>query len=341
MTYLNDTLSEVLRSTPLKIVVTMHRDPDADAIGSSMGWARFLKKIGHPVTVISPTDVPENLKWLDRENEILNFEDRKSGRAKAIRAVDDAELICCLDFSAMSRLKELAVFIKRAKAPVLMIDHHLDPEPFATYAVSDTSAAATAQIVYHLISEYDAAQMDREIAESLYAGIMTDTGSFRHNSTTREVHLAVADLMTYGVEVDKVHRLIFDNSPLSRLKMLGHALSTIQVLPDLRVSYMVLTSKTLEEYQSNVGDTDGIVNYGLQIEGVVMTALFIERSNEIKISFRSVAEFSVRELANAHFEGGGHKNASGGRSNLSLSATIEKFLGILPHYRDQLLAVNK
>lgn len=319
----------------------MHRDPDADAIGSSLGWAAFLEKLGHKVTVISPTEVPGNLTWLDTAGDVLNFEDRKSERQLCIEAIEAADLVCCLDFSAIGRLKDMAPFISRSKAPVLMIDHHLDPEPFATFLVSDVSAAATAQIVYRCICEWDESLMDGVIAERLYAGIMTDTGSFRHNNTTRDVHLAVAALMKYGVEADKVHRMIFDNSPLSRLQMLGHSLSTITVLPEFRVSYMVLTHKTLEAFHSSIGDTDGIVNFGLQVEDVVMTALFIERSNEVKISFRSVAGFSVRELAHAHFEGGGHKNASGGRSNLSLSATIGKFLGILPHYREQLQAVNK
>ncbi len=340
MAYLTDSIRDILR-TPKNIVVTMHRDPDADAIGSSLGWAAFLKKVGHNVTVISPTEVPGNLTWLDTGSDILNFEDRKAGRPVCLQAIDTADLICCLDFSAMGRLKDLAAFISRSKAPVLVIDHHLDPEPFATFLISDVSAAATAQMVYYCICEWDASLMDEAIAERLYAGIMTDTGSFRHNNTTREVHLAVADLMKYGVQADKVHRMIFDNSPLSRLQMLGHSLSTITVLPEFRTSYMVLTHKTLEAFHSSVGDTDGIVNFGLQVEDVVMTVLFIERSNEVKISFRSVADFSVRELAHAHFDGGGHKNASGGRSNLSLSATIEKFLGILPHYREQLRAVNK
>ncbi len=340
MAYLTDSIREILLA-PKNIVVTMHRDPDADAIGSSLGWAAFLKKIGHKVTVISPTEVPGNLTWLDTGGDVLNFEDRKAGRQQCIEAIDAANLICCLDFSAIGRLKDMAPFVSRSKTPVLMIDHHLDPEPFATFLVSDVSAAATAQIVYHCIRELDKSLMDQVIAERLYAGIMTDTGSFRHNNTTSDVHLAVADLIGYGVEVDKVHRMIFDNSPLSRLQMLGHSLSTITVLPEFRVSYMVLTHKTLEAFRSSVGDTDGIVNFGLQVEDVVMTALFIERNNEVKISFRSVADFSVRELAHAHFEGGGHKNASGGRSNLSLSATIEKFLGILPDYRDQLRAVSK
>lgn len=340
MAYLTDVVRHLLQR-PARVVVTMHRDPDADAMGSSLAWAAFLKKLGHTVIVISPTEIPENLKWMTGSADVLNFEDRKGGRAESIQAINSAEWISCLDFSSIGRLKDLAPFITRSKAPVLVIDHHLDPEPFATFLISDVTAAATAQIIYRCIREWDESLMDTEIAECLYAGIMTDTGSFRHNNTTREVHLLVADLMQYQIEVDKVHRLIFDNSPLSRLHLLGHSLSTIRVLPEYRTSFMTLTHKTLEDFQSNTGDTDGIVNYGLQIEGVVMTALFIERNNEVKISFRSVADFSVRELAHAHFEGGGHKNASGGRSNLSLSATIEKFLGILPHYQEQLNAVKK
>lgn len=340
MAYLSDELKNLLIA-PRQVIITTHRDPDADAMGSSLAWAAFLKKLDHKVTVISPTEVPDNLKWLDPDAEVLNFENRTGGRAAAIDALQHADLVFCLDFSAMGRLKELAPFVSRATGTVVVIDHHLDPEPFAQVLISDTKAAATAQIIHALICEWDETLIDTAIAEALYAGIMTDTGSFRHNSTTREVHLAVAHLMRYGLDVNKVHRLIFDNSPLSRLHMLGYSLTNMVVKPEFRVSYMVLDQATLREYQSNSGDTDGIVNYGLQVADVVMTALFIERPNEVKISFRSVAEFSVRELANAHFEGGGHKNAAGGRSNLSLSATIEKFLGILPLYQEQLLAVKK
>ncbi len=319
----------------------MHRDPDSDAIGSSLGWAGFLQKKGHQVTVISPTEVPANLKWFEGAGAIYNYEEKEETRQQCKALIAAADLICCLDFSALNRLKDMARVIQKAQAPILMIDHHLDPEPFATYQISDPSAAATAQIVYALITEWDRSALDKPIAECLYAGIMTDTGSFRHSSTTREVHLAVADLMQTGIAVNRIHSQIFDNAPLSRLLMLGHALSTITVLPEYRVSYMVLGVEALEKFNSSIGDTDGIVNYGLQVEDVVMTALFIQRNREVKISFRSVADFPVREVAHQHFSGGGHKNAAGGRSNLTLSATIEKFLGILPEYREQLLATTK
>lgn len=340
MEYLTEELIDKLK-TPSRVVVTMHRDPDADAMGSSLAWAAFLKKIGHTVSVISPTEVAENLHWLGGFEEVLNFENRNGDRVASLEVLQNAELIFCLDFSSQGRLKELAPFVMRTQATIITIDHHLEPEDFAHILISDTSAAATAQIVYRLIREWDESLMDDSIAESLYAGIMTDTGSFRHNSTTQDVHLTVANLMQYGLDVNKVHRLIYDNSSLSRIQMLGHSLSNMVVLPDFRVSYMVLDQSTLKKFQSASGDTDGIVNYGLQVKDVVMTALFVERPNEVKISFRSVSNFSVREVANAHFEGGGHKNAAGGRSNLSLSATIEKFLGILPHYHEQLLAAEK
>lgn len=340
MEYLTEELIDKLK-TPSRVVVTMHRDPDADAMGSSLAWAAFLKKIGHTVSVISPTEVAENLHWLRGFEEVLNFENRNGDRVASLEVLQNAELIFCLDFSSLGRLKELAPFVMRTQGTIITIDHHLEPEDFAHILISDTSAAATAQIVYRLIRQWDENLMDDSIAEALYAGIMTDTGSFRHNSTTQDVHLTVANLMQYGLDVNKVHRLIYDNSSLSRIQMLGHSLSNMVVLPDFRVSYMVLDQSTLKKFQSASGDTDGIVNYGLQVKDVVMTALFVERPNEVKISFRSVSNFSVREVANAHFEGGGHKNAAGGRSNLSLSATIEKFLGILPHYHEQLLAAEK
>lgn len=332
-------------SSPQNIVITMHRDPDADALGSSLGWASYLKKRGHEVTVISPTEYAANLSWLPGIADVLIYE--KAGDQRICKTkIDQASLICCLDFSVLSRLKDLGKVVQEAKADKLMIDHHLEPEHFAKWMIWDTNAAATAQLVYRVIRQLEpersvAELIDAPMAECLYAGIMTDTGSFRHANVTPEVHLAVADLMLTGFDTARVHRLIYDNAPLSRLQFLGYVLSQkLIVIPEFRTAYMVLTDAELIRFNSSAGETEGIVNYGLQVENVVMSALFIERKGEIKISFRSVGDFSVRDLASSHFSGGGHKNASGGRSDASVKETVDKFLSVLPSYKESLLSVD-
>ncbi|WP_149240640.1 DHH family phosphoesterase [Dyadobacter sp. 32] len=344
---MNQTVEELAAflSLPHKIVITMHRDPDADALGSSLGWGRYLSKKGHEVTIISPTDYSANLRWLPGMEDVLIYE---NGTQQAIckKKIDQAELICCLDFSVLSRLKDLGKVVQDAGAIKMMIDHHLEPEHFAKWMIWDTQAAATAQLVFALIKELEPGVLvkdliDEKQAQCLYAGIMTDTGSFRHPNVTPDVHLAVADLMLAGLDTSRIHRLIYDNAPLSRLQFLGYVLSQkLIVLPEFRTAYMVLTEAELARFNSSTGETEGIVNYGLQVENVVMSALFIERKGEVKISFRSVGTFSVRDLASGHFSGGGHKNASGGRSELSITDTVNKFLSILPEQKEALLSVD-
>ncbi|KQS33074.1 bifunctional oligoribonuclease/PAP phosphatase NrnA [Dyadobacter sp. Leaf189] len=344
---MNQTVKELssFLSLPQKIIITMHRDPDADALGSSLGWASYLSKKGHEVTVISPTEYAANLRWMVNPDLVLVYE-KASEQAKCRKKIQEATLICCLDFSVLSRLKDLGKVVQEAPAPKMMIDHHLEPEYFATWMIWDTNAAATAQLVYQLVKELEDYAPATEIfdvpmAEYLYAGIMTDTGSFRHANVTADVHLAVADLMRTGFDSSRVHRLIYDNAPLSRLQFLGYVLSQkLVVLPKYRTAYMVLTEAELQRFNSSTGETEGIVNYGLQVENVVMSAMFIERKGEIKISFRSVGTFSVRDLASTHFNGGGHKNASGGRSEQSVNETVDYFLSILPTYEQALLSVD-
>ncbi len=323
----------------------MHRDPDADALGSSLGWARYLSGKGHDVTVISPTDYSANLKWLPGMESVLVYE-KPGHHALSKKKIKEASLICCLDFSALSRLKDLGKVVEQATAIKMVIDHHLGPEDFAKWMIWDTVAAATAQLVYETIkiieSDKDITEViDMDMAACLYAGIMTDTGSFRHSNVTPAVHLAVADLMRTGLDTSRVHRLIYDSAPLSRLQFLGYVLSQkLVVLPEYRTAYMVLTEEELIKFNSSTGETEGIVNYGLQVENVVMSALFIERKGEVKISFRSVGVFSVRDVASTYFSGGGHKNASGGKSDAPVTQTVDKFLSILPQYQQQLLDVE-
>jgi bifunctional oligoribonuclease and PAP phosphatase NrnA len=269
---------------------------------------------------------------------VINFENDKQDVARQL--VADAEVIFCLDFSALNRIKGMEEYVSKAPAKKVLIDHHQQPERFADFVFWNEKAAATCELIYQLIEILgDKALIDIPCAECLYAGLVTDTGSFRFDSTTKDLHRVAGELIEIGVETNSIHRKIFDNNSLERIQFLGFAISQKLVyLPDYKVSYMTISKEELARYGSKNGDTEGIVNYGLSIKGVEMTAMFVERDDMIRISFRSVKDFSVSELARNHFNGGGHKNAAGGRSHESLAKTLEKFLSLLPQYKEQLLS---
>lgn len=334
---------DLINSPPKRIVILTHQNPDADAIGSSLGWKIYLQKKGHTATVIIPNECPSNLRWMPDYDEVVTYDTNAQTQATSKSLLQEAEVICCLDFNALHRIKGLGTLAQEATGIKVLIDHHLEPESFADFVFSDTSKAATAQYVLDIINQLGDGQLvDLPMAKCLYAGIMTDTGSFRHGNTTAEVHLAVAELMKTGLNVNYVHRAIFDNNSIGRTRLLGYVLSEkLTVLPEYRTVYMVLSLDDLKRFGSEIGDTDGIVNYGLSLDNIVMSVLMIERRDEIKLSFRSVDEFSVRELANNYFSGGGHKNASGGRTTTTLTETVERLLSVLPEYQSELLNVEK
>ena len=330
-----------LINTPKKIVITTHFKPDADALGSSLGLAGYLRKKGHYITVITPSDYPKFLFWMPNNEEVVNYEDYKL-RGKSNKLIAEADVIFCLDFSALSRIEAMAEPVRQSDAIKVMIDHHTFPEDFAQFSYHDTKAAATAQLIFQLIVLLgDESLLDVPICECLYAGIMTDTGSFRHPSTTPAVHRIVADIMEIGVNTNLIHRRIYDSTTAERLNFLGYVLSEkLVILPEYRVAYFTVTEEELKRFNSQTGDTEGIVNYGLQIEGVVMSVIIVDRPEAVKMSFRSVEEFAVNQIASKYFSGGRHKNASGGKtSGIGLQATVEKFISILPEYQEELLAV--
>jgi bifunctional oligoribonuclease and PAP phosphatase NrnA len=313
-------------STPKKVVITTHHKPDADALGSSLGMANYLIKKGHEVTVITPSDYPSFLAWMKGNEEVLNFEDEKH-KEDATKKIEEAEIIICLDFSALSRTQEMEPLIRKSTAYKVNIDHHQDPEDFADFTYLSTAAAATCELVYDLIVKVgDKSLMDSDIAECLYSGIMTDTGGFRHPNTTKNVHLVTADLIDLGADNSKISRLIYDTNSVDKLKFLGFALSRrLVILPELQTAYFTISKKDLKKYNSQTGDTEGLVNYALSLDGIKIAALFTERKDAVKISFRSTEDVSVNKFAAMFFQGGGHKNASGGKSDLSLEETAEKF----------------
>ncbi len=327
-------LKELL-SSPRKIIITTHTKPDADALGSSLALRGYLLKLGHAVTVITPTDYPAFLNWMSGNEEVLIYEGNES---KCLKISDEADIIFCLDFNALSRINKFGTIVGNSKAIKVLIDHHLEPEDFATYTFSDTHAAATAQLIYELITDLgDNALIDVHMGECIYAGIMTDTGSFRHPSTNKQVHLIAAALIDKGVNTSKIHQLIYDNNAEIRLRFLGYVLAEkLIVLKDFHTAYLLLTENELARFNSKTGDTEGLVNYALSVIGITMAVVIIERPDGIKMSFRSNGEFSVNKFARTYFEGGGHKNAAGGKSSLSLKETEKKFLSILPLYKEEL-----
>jgi len=325
-------------SMPRQVVIVTHYKPDADALGSSLGLSAYLKKEGHSVSVITPSDYPPFLNWMPGNDDVIIYQE--SNKEEISGLIDTAEIIFCLDFSALGRINHLGECISNAGAKKVLIDHHLEPEHFADFEKWDVKAASTAGLVYELIQELgDRDKIDASIADCLYAGLMTDTGGFRHNNTRREEFLIAADLVALGANPTRVSKLIYDTNSLERLRLMGFVLSEkLIVLPEFRTAYMTLSQDDLKKFGSQTGDTEGLVNYGLSIAGIRLSVMFHERKDEIKLSFRSLGDFSVNDFARKHFEGGGHKNAAGGSSKLPLAHTVEKFLSVLPAYKESLNA---
>ena len=325
-----------LLSTPKKIVIVSHKNPDGDAIGSSLGLYHYLVKHNHQVDVIMPNDYPDFLKWMPDENVVVNYEATVENSNSIINAAD---VIFTLDFNSLQRAGDMETVLKQSNAIIIMIDHHQQPDSYPTYTYSDVEICSTSQMVYHFIEMLDDVDLvDENIGTCLYTGIMTDTGSFRFPSTSSTTHKVVADLIDKGVDNAQIHNNVYDTNSYSRLQLLGCALNNLKVIPELKTAYITLSQAELNQYNFKKGDTEGVVNYGLSLKGIVMAVIFIEHKQEgiIKMSLRSKGDFSVNEFARSHFNGGGHTNAAGGRSNLPLNETVEKFISILPDYKKDL-----
>ena len=316
---------QLLLATPKKIAIIPHRGPDGDAMGSTLGLYHFLLKNNHQPTVIAPNDFPDFLAWLPGSETVKIFEKDTENCTKIL---EEAELIFTLDFNAFHRTGEMEHTLAKLTAPFIMIDHHQKPDDYATYMYSDTAFGSTCEMVYNFISFLDKKQdLDKTIATCIYTGILTDSGSFRFPGTTGNTHRIIAELIDLGVENTQIPVLLFDNSSYSRLQLLGRALQNMKVFEEYKASYTTLTQQELDTFHYVKGDTEGIVNYGLSIKGICFTAIFIENKDEniIKISFRSQGGFDVNQFARDHFNGGGHSNAAGGRSDVSMEDTVKKF----------------
>lgn len=324
---------QLLLSTPKKIVIIPHRSPDGDAMGSTLGLYHFLLKNNQHPVVISPNEFPDFLDWMPGSETVEIFEKDKKNCTKIL---EEAELIFTLDFNALHRVGEMELVLSKLSAPFIMIDHHQSPDNYAAFTYSDTSFGSTCEMLYNFISFLGKkSDIDKTIGTCIYTGILTDSGSFRFPKTTGTTHRIIADLIDLGVENTEIPTLLFDNSSYGRLQLLGRALQNMKVLTDKKTAFTTLTQDELNTFDHIKGDTEGIVNYGLSIKGIVFTAIFIENKEEkiIKISFRSQGDFDVNLFAREHFNGGGHRNAAGGKSEVSMEETVKKFEDLVAHLK--------
>ncbi|MGK0446677.1 MAG: phosphoesterase RecJ-like protein [Polaribacter sp.] len=321
---------------PKNIVIVGHRNPDGDAMGSTLALKHYLVKKGHDCSVVVPNDYPDFLHWLPGSETTFRFDWQNS---QSQRAINNSDIIFLLDFNALHRVgSDMQKTLEKYPNDFAMIDHHQQPDD-VKYMYSDVTICSTCQMVYQFIEmNNDLDLIDADVATCLYTGIMTDTGSFRFRSTTSDTHRIIADLIDKGAENDRIHNNVYDANSYNRLLLLGQALSNLQILPSYKTAFITLTDEEKNRFDFQKGDTEGVVNYALSLKGIIFAAIFIEdkEQNIIKISFRSKGDFSVNQFSRNHFSGGGHDNAAGGKSDESMEKTITNFTRLLSEYQSDL-----
>lgn len=321
-----DALKQIL-SSPKQIVIVSHRNPDGDALGSSLGFKFFLEKLNHIVDFVSPTNYTNNLSWIPGTDTILVYEN-EIGKKLCEAKISSAEVIFCLDFNALTRLEELGKHISDSVATKVMIDHHQQPENFAQLTFSDARYCATSEMVYDIISDLQRNDLiDTPIAECLYVGLATDNGFFQFSNTTPNALRVGAALVEKGARPEYISEKIFNVFRETRLRFFGYCLhEKLKLVKGGTVAYILLTQAEIKKFNLQAGDSEGLVNYPFKIEGVQVSAFFSEEPDRIKISFRSRGKIDVNAFARTYFEGGGHTNAAGGKSFIGLEKTEKKFL---------------
>lgn len=322
-------LSQLLAESK-RVAIVCHFNPDGDAVGSSLGLGRILASLGHTVQVVFPNLPPPNLHWMSGYPEVLTYD---KAPELSVAAIQEAEVLFCLDFNQPNRVGGLEDALRAAPVKVL-IDHHQGPEDFTTIMFSDVTACATCQMVYDItIALGHGDVIDAQAAACLYAGIVTDSGSFRFRSTTAHTMRVAADLIERGVQVDTVQNAIMDGNSAERLKLLGFTLSErMTVFPELGTALIQLSRQDLDRFSYQPGDTEGFVNYGLSIRGIRLAVFFAEGHDQVKVSMRSKASLPVNGFMKEHFNGGGHANAAGGRTSEPLDIAVARFRELLPAF---------
>lgn len=325
-----------LLTEPKNIAITFHQKPDADAMGSGLGLYNFLIQFGHKVTVISPTNWAGFLSWMPGAKKVIDFEMQNE---KALKALNEAKWLFCLDFNVLNRTRNMEPVINKLKCVKILMDHHQQPQTEVfDYGISDPDKSSTAEMVFDFIIKSGFPEkINKDVAECLYAGVMTDTGSFRFNSTSANVHKMVARLKETGFDHSQVHENLFDNFLEGRFRFFGNTLlNRMEIFYEYNTALIAITQKDLIKYNVKTGDTEGLVNFPLSIKGIRLAAVIIDRGDERKSSFRSKGGFDVNTFARKYFNGGGHFNAAGGKNTEPLEEVIKKFKQAIKENKEQL-----
>jgi bifunctional oligoribonuclease and PAP phosphatase NrnA len=329
-------ISACLREQSGPVVVVPHSNPDGDAIGSAYALARILQNAGMTVKIVTPNDYPVFLSWLPGDVEIINFLKKRDAARKYLSS---CTLMCCVDFNEPGRLDEMEKEATAFRGKKILVDHHPGPVPFCDFTVSEPGYSSTAELVYHLVQAIGwGSHIDKTAAEALYLGMMTDTGSFSYGTSRPSLYRVLAALMEYGIDTEAIHSLVYDNFSADRFRLMGYCLQhKMVILPEFRTAYITLTGNELKMFGFVPGDTEGFVNLPLSINGIVFSALFIEKEKYVKASFRSKGSFPVNTFSSTHFNGGGHMNAAGGESKQTLEKVIGEFTQLLHQYHHLLI----
>ena len=311
---------------PATVVIIPHKNPDGDAMGSCLAWQGMLNQLGHSTSVIAPNDYPTFLHWLPGHDSVLIYE---NDQELANKLIAGANIVFTLDFNTLKRIDQMGARVAESAAKKVMIDHHQEPDDYADIMFSNPAIGSTCEFVFQIIDAMGLAKhINQDIASCLYTGIVTDTGSFRFPSVTSATHRAVAILIDAGANHSEIHEKIKDNARPDRLKLLGIALKNMVFISEYKTAYITISQDELDACNYQKGDTEGFVNYGLSVAGIEMAVLMTESKKEemIKISFRSKGDLAVNLFAKTYFEGGGHINAAGGKSDKTLRETEAYFL---------------
>lgn len=321
-----------------RLVIVTHVSPDGDALGSSLGLFHFLAEQGKDVRVIVPNAFPDFLRWMPGAKDIVRYDKYKEF---ADRLIAEAEVICCLDFNALSRIDAMADAVRQAAGRKVMVDHHLNPEPFCKVTISHPEISSTSELIFRLICRMGCFDdITREGAECIYTGMMTDTGGFTYNSNDRQIYFIIGELLSKGIDKDEIYRKVFNTYSEGRLRLMGYMLyEKMQVFPQFRSALIWLTKEEQGRFHSVKGDTEGFVNMPLQMKGICFSVFFREDTEKkmIKVSLRSVGAFPCNRVAEEFFNGGGHLNASGGEFYGTMDEAIALFKQAMVKYEADLL----